>query len=107
MDKTSEVDVLIDMITDLSEYLYNWCCCRGDKLHYIDHSKWYDFCLILFQQYKFNLYDIQKDIIKGKIILPTYIQTNPKFLALHDKLLEAHIKNVKEYEKKLNIETIL
>ena len=101
--KEEDIDKLVDIICDLEEYLYNWACCRGNKLHCIDHRKWHELSLRLFQEYHFNLYNIQMDIINGKIILPIYIEKNPKLLALHPQLLEAHIKKVKEYEKKLNI----
>lgn len=106
MNKNTDIDKIVDIICDLEEYLYNWCCCRGNKLHWVDHSKWHDFCLILFKKYHFNLLNIQNDIIDGKIILPTYICKNPKVLALKDKLLKIHINSVKEYEKKLNINII-
>ena len=54
MDKNTDIDKIVDIICDLEEYLYNWCCCRGNKLHWVDHSKWHDFCLILFKKYHFN-----------------------------------------------------
>ncbi len=106
MTKEEDINKLVDYIYDMEEYLYHWCCCYDNELHNVDHSHWNNFCLTLFQKYHFNILDIQQDIINGTIIYPTYITKNPKILTLHDKLLEAHIKNVKEYEKKLNINII-
>lgn len=101
--KEVNIDELVDFICECEEYMYNWINCYDNHYHYVDHSKWHDAFLIIFQQYHFDLSKIKEDIKKGKIIFPTYKETNPKILALNDKIIAIHKEKVKEFENKYNI----
>ena len=64
-----DYDNLIDMITETEEYLYNWCQIYTGKYNYVDHSRWTEICLILFQKYKFDINKIKEDLEKRVISL--------------------------------------
>jgi hypothetical protein len=93
---------LVDLIADTEEYLYNWCQIYTGKYNYVDHSKWPEKCMLLFQHYKFDIPKIKEDIINGTIVLPKYTTNNPKLIALESQLYEKHKEKVEEFEKNLS-----
>ena len=95
-----DYDNLINMITEAEEYLYNWCQIYTGKYNYVDHSRWTETCLRLFQKYKFDINKIKEDILNETILLPKYTTDNPKFIALEEQLYNKHKEKVKEFENK-------
>ena len=96
----STIDELIDKLTELEEYLYNWASICTGEYGYVDHSKWTTTCMILFQKYKFDIPKIKEDILNGTIQIHRYKNSNPKIAALEQQLYDAHKKKVDEYEQK-------
>lgn len=97
-----DYEFLIDSITKLEEYLYDWCQIYTGKYNYVDHSRWTETCLRLFQKYKFDINKIKEDILNETIMLPKYTTNNPKLIALESQLYEKHKEKVEEFEKNLS-----
>lgn len=98
--ENGDYEELIDFITELEEYLYDWCQIYTGKYNYIDHSRWTHTFMLLMQKYKFDVSKIKEEIINGTVILPKYVNSNPKLVALEQQLYDNHKKKVKEFENK-------
>ena len=103
MHKDINIDELVDFVSDCAEYIYDWASSYTGKYTPVDHRDWYNHFLILIQEYNFDLEKIKEDIKSNKIILHTFKNDNPKFLALYSELYKKHKQNVKKFEKKYKI----
>ena len=96
------IDNLINLVTELEEYMYSWCQIYTGKYNYVDRSKWTQAFMVLMHKYKFDISKIKEDILNGTIMLPKYTTNNPKLVALESQLYEKHKEKVEEFEKNLS-----
>lgn len=97
------IDEVVDFLIEIEEYMYDWASSYTGKYTPVDHRGWHESFLIIMQQYHFDINKIKEDIRNGKIILTSFKETNPKFLAIQDKLYKAHKANVKKFENKYKL----
>ena len=102
-EKEVNIDEVVDLYCEMEDYLYDWANSREGKFGYIDHTRWGDICLLLFQQYKFNLDDIKNDIINGTILLPHFSKTKRITSEIEKELYNIHLDKAKEFEHKYNL----
>ena len=103
INKEVNVDELVDFICEVEDYLYNWASSYTGKYTPVDHRGWHNSFLIIVQQYHFDIDKIKEDIKNGIILLTGFKETNPKFIAIQDKLYEAHKTKAEEFEKKYKL----
>ena len=99
-NKEMLIDDLINLVTELEEYMYSWCQIYTGKYNYVDHSKWTQAFMVLMQKHKFDINKIKEEILNGTIMLPKYTTSNPKLIALEQQLYEKHKEKVEEFEKR-------
>lgn len=94
------IDDLLNLVTELEEYMYSWCQIYTGKYNYVDHSKWTHTFMLLMHKYKFDVNKIKEEILNGIIMLPKYTTNNPKLIALEQQLYDKHKEKVEEFEAK-------
>jgi hypothetical protein len=97
-----DIDKVVDFVSECSEYIYDYASTYTGSYTPVDHRKWEDRFLILWQQYKFSLRRIKEGIDNGTIMVNNFnlFDGQPKLKKLYPELYKKHLEGLHKFEKK-------